>query len=359
MRTEITKKSFDEQHFYIGIDVHLKSWSVTILSEHYEHKSYSQNPDPEILASYLQRNFPGGIFHAVYEAGFCGFNICRQLNYLGVDCIVIHPADVPITRKERLQKTDKADSRKLAKTLRAKALSAIDIPSKELEADRALVRQRYRIMKDLSRVKNRIKSLLFQFEIIIPTRFTQAQTRHWSRAYLDWLKGLEFEETSLKQVLTNYISEGEELRQEVLSLNRQIRQLSQKERYKKRYELMLSIPGVGFLTAMFILTQLGDISRFKRLDDLCNYVGLVPRMWGSGEKMQTGKMIKRGRKEIKIMLIEASWVAVRQDPALMHKFNELCNDKNKNKAIIRIARKLLSRMRYILVHEEPYCIGVC
>ena len=106
-------------------------------------------------------------------------------------------------------------------------------------------------------------------------------------------------------------------------------------------------------------TQLGDINRFKRLDDLCNYIGLVPRMWGSGEKMQTGKMINRGRKEIKIMLIEASWVAVRQDPVLMHKFNELCKDKNKNKAIIRIARKLLSRIRYILIHEEPYCIGVC
>jgi len=359
MRTEITKKSFDGQHFYIGIDVHKKSWKVTIMSEHYEHKSFSQDPDAAILSNYMHKYFPGGIYHAVYEAGFCGFNICRQLNCLGIDCIVIHPADVPTTRKEKLQKTDKADSRKLAKTLRAQSLSAIDIPSRELEADRALVRQRYRITKDLSRVKNRVKSLLYQFEIIIPTRFTQAQTRYWSRPYLDWLKSLELEEPSLKLVIHNYISEGEKLRQEVLLLNKQIRQLSKEERYKKKYELMISIPGIGFLTTMFILTQLGDISRFKRLDDLCNYVGLVPRMWGSGEKMQTGKMIKRGRKDIKIMLIEASWIAIRHDPALMHKFNELSVKLHKNKAIVRIARKMLSRIRYVLINEQPYCIGVC
>ena len=80
MRTEITKDSFNDQSFYIGIDTHKKSWQVTILGEQYEHKTMSQNPDPELLAAYLKRNFPGGNYHTVYEAGFSGFGSCRKKN---------------------------------------------------------------------------------------------------------------------------------------------------------------------------------------------------------------------------------------------------------------------------------------
>jgi transposase len=112
------------------------------------------------------------------------------------------------------------------------------------------------------------------------------------------------------------------------------------------------------MTAMTFLTQIGDINRFERLDDLCNYIGLVPSMYGSGDKMQTGKMIHRGRKELKIMLIEASWEAVRKDPALMLKFNELIKSMHKNKAIVRIARKLLGRIRFVLKNQQHYELSV-
>lgn len=161
MRTKVSNNSFNGDQFYVGIDYHKKSWKVTILGEHYEHKSMSQNPDPQVLATYLNKNFPGGNYHAVYEAGFSGFKSCRELNDLGIDCIVIHPADVPTSRKEKLQKTDKADSRKLARSLRSNVLEAIHIPDRQLEADRALLRQRFRIMKEVSRTKNRVKSLCF------------------------------------------------------------------------------------------------------------------------------------------------------------------------------------------------------
>lgn len=358
MRTKVNKKSFEGQTFFIGIDYHKKSWKVTILGEHYEHKTMSQNPDPALLASYMKKNFPGGTYHAVYEAGFSGFESCRQLNSMGVKCDLIHPADVPTSQKEKLQKTDKADSRKLARMLRSREFEPIHIPERKLEADRALVRQRFRVMKDVSRIKNRVKSLLFQFGIDIPERFTSAQTRYWSKVYISWLKDLDFKQESLRQTLDNYIGMGELLRKELLKVNRQVRDLSQTEAYRKNYDLLISIPGIGLMTAMTFLVQIGDIRRFRSLDELCNYVGLVPRMHGSGEKMQTGKITSRGRKELKIMLIEASWEAIRTDPALMLKFNELTKRMNKNKAIIRVARKILSRMRYVLQHQEKYELGV-
>jgi len=358
MRTEVTKDSFNGQSFYVGIDYHKKSWQVTILGEQYEHKTMSQNPDPDLLAAYLNRNFPGGNYQAVYEAGFSGFESCRRLNQLGVNCLVIHPADVPTSQKEKLQKTDKADSRKLARSLRSNEFEAIHVPDPELEADRALVRQRFRMVKDVSRTKNRVKSLLFQFGIAIPDRFTASQTRHWSKVYINWLKELAIDKPSLRQVLDNYLNIGESQRKNLLLLNKQVRNLSLAEAYKNNYHLLLSVPGIGLMTAMTFLVQIGDVGRFERLDDLCNYIGLVPKMYGSGEKMQTGKMIKRGRKDLKIMLVEASWEAIRKDPALMLKFNELSKRMHKNKAIIRIARKILSRIRFVLQNQQPYKLSV-
>jgi transposase len=358
MRNEITKEFFKDQTFYVGIDYHKKSWKVTILGEEYEHKTMSQDPNAEILARYLKNHFPGATYKAVYEAGFSGFSSCRELNELGINCIVIHPADVPTSQKERLQKTDTADSRKLARALKDKELKSIDVPDPKLEADRALVRQRFRLVKDISRNKNRVKSLLLQFGIFIPDHISSVQSRHWSKAYTNWLKELPVELSSLRQVIDNYISIAEDQRKDLLEVNKQVRSLALSQGYHSNYTLLLSVPGIGLMTAMTFLTQVGDISRFERLDHLCNYIGLVPTMYGSGEKMKVGKMIHRGRKELKIMLIEASWEAIRKDPALMLKFNELIKTMHKNKAIIRIARKLLGRIRFVLSNQQPYELSV-
>jgi transposase len=358
MQTKVNEKLFEGQSIYVGIDCHKKNWTVTILGEQYEHKTMSQNPDPDILASYLRRNFPGADYNAVYESGFNGFYSCRRLRELGINCSVIHAADVPTRQKEKIQKMDPVDSRKLARSLRSKEFEAIHVPDPLLEADRALIRQRFRLMKDVTRTKARVRSLLFQFNINVPDRFSLGQTRSWSGIYINWLKELQIGYESLKQTLDNYIHIGELQRKELLLVNRQVRSLSQTDAYISNYNLLISIPGIGFLTAMTFLVQIGDIRRFEKLDDLCDYIGLVPMMNGSGDKLHTGKLINRGRKELKIMIIEAAWDAVRLDPAMMAKFNELTRRMNKNKAIIRIARKLVSRMRSVLMTQEPYKLGI-
>jgi hypothetical protein len=75
----------------------------------FEHSTFTQLPDPSVLVNYLTRNFPGATYHAVYEAGYSGFWIHDQLRGKGIDCIVVNPADIPTTDKERTGKTDKAD----------------------------------------------------------------------------------------------------------------------------------------------------------------------------------------------------------------------------------------------------------
>jgi transposase len=358
METKVNQKLFEGQSIYVGIDCHKKNWKVTVLGERYEHKTISQDPNPDILSTYLKRNFPGANYHAVYEAGFNGFAACRRLREADINCSVIHPADVPTNQKEKLQKTDPTDSRKLARTLRSQEFTSIHVPDPILEADRALVRQRFRIMKNVIRMKNQVRSLLYQFNINIPDRFTSAQTRHWSGVYIKWLKELPIELVSLKQTLDNYIHIGEILRKELLLINKQVRNLSQSDRYRDNYNLLITSPGIGLMTAITFLVQIGDIRRFTTLDDLCAYVGFFPTMHGSGPKMQTGEMVKRGRKELKVMLIEAAWEAARHDPSMMTRFNQLSLRMNKNKAIVRIARKLVSRMRSMLLNHTVYQLGI-
>lgn len=91
--------NIDGQNIYVGIDVHLKSWSVAILSEHSVLKRFSQNPEREALHKYLASNYPGANYFSVYEAGFCGFWIHEKLTNLGINNIVVNPADVPTMSK--------------------------------------------------------------------------------------------------------------------------------------------------------------------------------------------------------------------------------------------------------------------
>jgi transposase len=105
---------------------------------------------------------------------------------------------------------------------------------------------------------------------------------------------------------------------------------------------------------MIVLSELGEISRFPSGDQLCTYVGLVPDVRGSGEKEYVKGMTTRGHSYLKWLLIEASWVAVRKDPAMMDAFDEYCKRMKKSKAIVRIAKKLLNRIRYVVKNETEY-----
>src|SRR5215211_5430062 len=91
---------FSGQKFYVGIDVHKNSWSVTIrsLNLHIEH--FSQPPSVKALVNHLQRKYPGGEYYSAYEAGFCGTGIHEELCKAGVSNTIVHAADIPFTDKQ-------------------------------------------------------------------------------------------------------------------------------------------------------------------------------------------------------------------------------------------------------------------
>ena len=340
---------------YVGLDVHRKDWKVCILLEELVYKQFCQPPKPSLLGNYLRKHFLGGTYKSVYEAGFCGFWIHDGLIAEGIENIVVNPADVPTTDKERQQKTDKRDAKKLGRTLRGGNLEGIHIPTRLMIEHRSLVRLRSRQVIDITRTKNRIKAHLHFFGIEIPETYKGC---NWSNNFIKWVGNVEMKTIVGKMVLEGLLAQLKSQRQLLLKINRQLRALSKTELYAKLAELLLSVPGIGLIGTMKLLTEIGDIKRFKGIKRLAAYFGFIPSTNSSGEHERVGEMTNRGNKQLKKMLIEASWVAIRNDPALALKYEELRKTMRGTKAIIRIARKLLNRIRYVLINEEKYVIGM-
>jgi transposase len=357
MLTQSNKIDFNGQNIYVGFDVHLKSWKVTIMTERLTHKTFSQDPKPEVLHHYLTKNFPGANYYSAYEAGFCGYWIHNKLSELGIHSIVVNPADIPTTGKEKVQKDDSRDSAKIARSLRNGDLKPIHVPSLSTLEDRGLVRTRATLVKDLTRYKNRIKAFLYFRGIEFPEVFSNSQT-HWSNRFNMWLQGLALTESSGKASLDALLAQSSHLRTAVLETTKLIRALSKTDRYKTQQELLRTIPGISYLTAMVILTEIESIDRFASFDQLCGFVGLVPSTNSSGEKENIGDLTPRGHSVLRSAIIESAWVAARLDPALNISYHDYCKRMEANKAIIRIARKLLSRIRFVLKNNQPYVNSV-
>ena len=122
--------------------------------------------------------------------------------------------------------------------------------------------------------------------------------------------------------------------------------------------LLLTVPGIGFITTMTLLTEIIDMNRFKTLEKLAAYIGLIPSIFSSDEKETNLGISDRRNKYLRSMLVEAAWIAVKKDPALTMKFANLCQRMNSNKAIVRIAKILLNRIRYVWKNQKPYVNAV-
>lgn len=357
MQSENHGLDFKGKDIYAGIDAHLKSWRVSIMTNGIICKTFSQNAKAEDLKKYLETNYPNGTYYSAYEAGFCGFGPHRQLIEMGISNMVVNPADIPTTDKEKKQKEDSRDSKKIVRSLYNWELEAIYVPDMEIEGLRSLVRYRRTLVKEISRYKNRTKSFLYYHNIEVPPELTTGST-HWSKRYSNWLDNLDLGTSYSRETLTHIKQTVEHLRTKLLEINRNFRVLEKDSEYSVTIALLRTVPGIGLITAMTIITELDNIGRFKSIDRLCSYVGLVPRTNSSGENEKTGGITPRSNRQLRTMLIESAWIAIRHDPALMMKYGSLIKRMGPQKAIVNIAKKLLSRIKYVLVNKTPYVKGV-
>jgi transposase len=263
----------------------------------------------------------------------------------------VHAADVPTSDKERRQKEDARDSRKLARGLENGELNPIHVPDPHIEQLRSLCRLRERSRSHSVRLKNRIKGHLKYYGIPVPE---DSAYRHWSGLFMARLEALCSEPGPRSDYLAITLDALREESRRMALILRKLRAHCREGEAARIIELLRTIPGIGPKTAFTLYTELQNIDRFANLDKLNSFLGLIPSTANTGEDEKVTGITPRANRRMRAVLIEASWVAIRRDPELLRAFNKLASRMKKQAAIVRIGRKLSARVAYVWRTGTPY-----
>jgi transposase len=350
-----TKRFIEGKVVFCGIDVHVSYWIICFYCDGEVVEQIRIHGKYPILRHVLQNRYAlARQIRLVYEAGFSGYWLYRELMADGYQCIVTPPTRVPKSGDK--VKTDKRDALKLATYLAAGLLKEIAVPSRRAEADRRVGRQRRQLVKEQTRRKNRIHSFLHLHGLRRPEQISTC----WSKAYMEWLSNLEFDCPSDSFHLQSLIRQYQSARDELAEVTRQLRQLSRASAYQDHFRLITALRGVGLITAMTFLLELFDLPRFSSAARFCSYLGLTPSQHSSGERVRLGRITREGNAYLRAVLIESAWTVMRYDPHLREKFYRLtAQGTTKNKAVVAVARSLAVRLRRCLLDGVEYDVTVC
>ena len=340
------------QNVYIGLDVHLRQWNVCIIQNGIKRKTFQQTPTVDALMSHLKKYFPGMQYFSAYEAGVSGYTIHYALEKAGIHNIIVNPADIAQTNKERVRKTDAIDAAKIARELSEGKLKCIYIPPEDQLDDRSFLRCRQMLMSDVKRTKCRIRHFLHCHGVIIPYDFR----RYWSKAFFKWLKEdcKDLLGPCSHPALMSLVGELEAQKKNLKEVERRILVLMQTDKYAENFKLIRTAPGVGIITAYTILLECGDLSGFSSADKFCAFVGLIPDMHQSDLHEEKTGMTKRRHRCLRYMFTECAWRAVGHCPSISSYFAKQSCKMNKNKAIVKVAHKIAKIIKSILKNKKAY-----
>ena len=298
-------------HRYVGLDVHRATISVAIADADQAPLSYGKIPNEPTAIHKLMQRLGGSerILHVVYEAGPTGYVVHRQLSELGIHCLVAAPSLIPVRAGDRV-KTDRRDALKLARLLRSGDLTPVWVPDREHEALRNLVRARGAAKADELRAKHRLGKFLLCQGARPPVG-----VRNWCKRYFQWLGQLTFEHVADRVVFADYLAEVIAAGERVKRLQAALRQCAQTTRQAALVQALQALRGIGFLSAVTIVAEAGDLRRFPTAPQFMGYTGAVPSEASSGGKQSRGRITRTGNSALRHMLGEAAQHA-RHAPSL-------------------------------------------
>ncbi len=332
---------------FVGVDLHRKFWQVTIRTAEWEGKGYTVPPRWEALRSLLETYSPDRI-KVVYEAGYFGFGLYDQIMEWGGECVVTPPSLIPREYGNRV-KTDKKDSRKLADLLCRGLLKAVWVPPVEQRGHRQVLRTRRQLVRARVDVQLRIKAFL-RFHGI---ELSEPRGR-WSRTYVENLSRLRFGDRYVAESFGRYLEQYDFLSRQIAAQAALLRELSETAAYREAVIRMRTIFGIGLLSALEILLEIGDFTRFKRSSQIAAYVGLTPSQYSSGEKVRMGRITGIGKNALRAVLVEASWKLIARDGGMRRRYDLLKARAGGKRAIVAVARHLIICVRRMMLDGQPY-----
>jgi transposase len=338
----MNKVEYTGKSVFIGIDVHLRQYTVCCRCEGLVVKRASMPGYPGELLGFIGRNFKDATVKTVYEAGFSGFVLHRFLENAGMENVVVHAASVEVSRKKT--KTDKRDAQKLAEQLETGRLQSIYIPTEREELSRLITRTREQLVRARTRVRNQIRMRLHYFGLLDPL-----EKRPMGQAIVQEVRanGIPAE---LDAVLSMQSEVWDALNQQIAVCDKNIRQ-SVSEPLVQMY---LKVPGFGKLIAGTMARELGNMSQFSNEKKLFSFTGLTPSEFTTDDARHLGHITHQGRSHLRHLLVQAAWIAVRKDKTLNAVFIRIAAKAGKKKAIVAIARRLIGRARAVVRKREGY-----
>lgn len=296
----------------------------------------------------MQGEHGGGKVIVAYEASGLGYGLYDRIREAGYRSAVLAPTELLRSTSGYKKKNDRKDCSFIYETIRAHVLAGnrlpeVWVPSERLREDREIVRSRFDLGQKLARVKTQIHTLLKKFGVQKPDDLT-----NWTIPFRQWLLGLvEIRGAGFGIGMTTLLRQLAFLETEARQLRREIAILSKEERYHDQCERLLRIPGVGLITAMTFLTEIGDVMRFENRRQVGSFMGLVPSSFESGEvDDRKGRITRNGPYRLRCLLNQALWAHLRcngAEKALYDRISEK-NPKRKKKAIVACMRRLGIRM---------------
>ena len=292
-----------------------------------------------------------------YEASGLGFGLYDEFSAAGLRCHVLAPSRIGRSPQQRCNKTDEKDARQILEVLRGhylagNALPSIWIPDAVTRDAREVLRARLDTQAKCSRVKTQIRTLLKRNGLTRP----DGAGAGWTLAYRKWLKAVSCCDEPLapgaRTTLASLLRQMEMLEQEVKLLDGHVLSLMQSARYEQPAKAVMALAGVGVLTALVFLTEMGDLKRFKNRRQIGAFLGVVPRAHESGESSdRKGRITKQGPARVRHVLCQAAWNRVRTDPHERQLYERLVakNPKCKKKALVAVMRRLAIRMWHAAV----------
>jgi len=342
-------KRIEGNRIYVGIDVHKETWAVCLVDGFGgKIKSFSQSASPVQLLRTLEPALRDGLdVICTYEAGYFGFEPCRILIEGGCKCTVTAPSLIPVQIGNRV-KTDSKDCHKLAICLAAGMLTPVWVPSRRLEYHRSLIRFRTQIQADRVRIMTRIRARLSQHGLVAPAG------KSWSAKFMHQLVAVSSKIYELDLIQKTDLETLENFNKHIKKITGEIIALLKLPDYCAAANGLLTIPGVGPLTTMKILLEIGDFSRFSKKGRIEAYCGLTPSQFSSGEKVRMGHITRCGRSSVRTTLVEAAWLLVRSDPAYHQFYSNLKAKRGGKRAIVAVARRLVGIMRRIVLDGQNF-----
>ena len=333
---------------YIGLDVHKETIAVSVAragrSEPDACREIANTPKKVAeLIDRLNQEFDGVVLLFCYEAGPCGYGLYRQILGLGHDCQVIAPSLIPKKPGEKI-KTDKRDAQKLARCSRAGDLTAVWVPDEEQEAMRDLTRAR----GDMKQLETKARQQLNGYVLYHGHAWPSSKAR-WTKTHYNWLESLKFAHDWQQVVLQEYIDGAKAATQRVVGMTTQLERVLPQWSLAPIVYSLVALRGIDKLSAMVIMAELGDISRFKSPKQLMSYLGLVPSEHSSGGRRRQGSITKTGNSHARRMLVECAWSYRFQARQTAHLKRKAVTASNEAKAIAWKAQKrLCGRYRTLL-----------